>query len=146
MQKIRLVWLPPFEGGLMKLSNPCGSWGIKRWSIVILCLAAALCGGPANAQIAGSGSIQGSIVDATGAVIQKASVTATTVATQVKHTAVTAENGLYSFPNLDIGTYTIDVTVQGFEHYRQSNIILEVGSSIAINVSMTVGRTDQNVE
>jgi hypothetical protein len=130
----------------MKLSNWSGGWGVKYWSIVIACLAMVLCSGSANAQIAGSGSIQGSIVDGTGAVIQKASVTATNVATQVKHTAITAENGLYSFPNLDIGTYTIDVAVQGFEHYRQSNIVLEVGSSIAVNVGMTVGRTDQNIE
>jgi hypothetical protein len=59
---------------------------------------------------------------------------------------VTGGNGLYSFPNLDIGTYTLDVVSQGFEHYSQSNIVLEVGSSIAINVAMTVGRTDQKIE
>jgi hypothetical protein len=35
---------------------------------------------------------------------------------------------------------------QGFEHYIRSNIVLEVGSAIAINIEMTVGRTDQKVE
>src|SRR3984885_7996828 len=99
-----------------------------------------------NAQLAGTGSIQGSITDATGALIANATVTATNVATQVKRTSVTGTNGFYSFPSLDIGTYTVEVTAQGFEHYSQSNIVLEVGSSIAVNVGMTVGRTDQKVE
>ena len=59
---------------------------------------------------------------------------------------MTGTSGLFSFPNLAIGTYVLDVASPGFEHYSQSNIVLEVGSSIAINVGMTVGRTDQKVE
>src|SRR6202023_3178766 len=73
-------------------------------------------------------------------------IIATNAATQVKHTSVTTGGGLYGFPNLDIGTYTVEVAAQGFEHYSQSNIVLEVGSSIAINIVMTVGRTDQKIE
>jgi Carboxypeptidase regulatory-like domain len=115
-------------------------------AIVVFCIAIFSFAVKGYSQTAGTGSIQGSIADATGAVIQNASVTATNIATQVKHTAVTGGNGLYSFPNLDIGTYTVVVAAQGFEHYSQSNIVLEVGSSIAVNIGMTVGRTDQKVE
>jgi hypothetical protein len=119
---------------------------VNRWLAIVFCVAIFLFAVKGNAQVAGTGSIQGSIADATGAIIQNATVTATNVATQVKHVAVTSGDGLYSFPNLDIGTYTVDVAAQGFEHYSHSNIVLEVGSSIAINVGMTVGRTDQKVE
>jgi hypothetical protein len=119
---------------------------VNSWLAVVFCIAIFAFATKSNAQLAGTGSIQGSISDATGAFIQSASVTATNTATQVKHTAVTGGNGLFSFPNLDIGTYTVDVTAQGFEHYSQSNIVLEVGSSIAVNVGMTVGRTDQKIE
>jgi hypothetical protein len=118
----------------------------NRWLAVIFCIAIFSFAAKGNAQLAGTGSIQGSITDATGAVVQNATVTATNTATQVKKVAVTGGSGLYSFPNMDIGTYTVDVAVQGFEHYSQSNIVLEVGSSIAINVEMTVGRTDQKIE
>src|SRR5580658_8502161 len=117
-----------------------------RWLAIVFCITIFSFAARGNAQLAGTGSIQGSVVDATGAIIQGASVTATNVATQVKRTSVTGGSGLFSFPNLDIGTYIIDVTAQGFEHYTQSNVVLEVGSSIAINVGMTVGRTDQKVE
>src|SRR5271155_1225508 len=119
---------------------------INRWLAIIFCIAIFSFAANGNAQLAGTGSIQGSITDATGAIISNATVIVTNTATQVKHTAVTAGVGLYSFPNLDIGTYTLDVTVQGFEHYSQSNIVLEVGSSIAVNIVMTVGRTDQKIE
>jgi Carboxypeptidase regulatory-like domain len=119
---------------------------VNRWLVVVFCIAIFSLATKSNAQLAGTGSIQGSVADATGAIIQNASVTVTNVATQVKHTAVTGSSGLYSFPNLDIGTYTVDVVAQGFEQYRQSNIVLEVGSSIAVNVSLPVGRTDQKIE
>ena len=99
-----------------------------------------------NGQTAGTGNIQGVVTDSTGAVIQNASVTAINTAMQVKHTAVSDSNGIYSFPNLAIGTYTVEATAAGFERYRQSNIVLDVGSSIAVNPVMKVGRTDQTVE
>jgi hypothetical protein len=119
---------------------------IHSWVAVVLCIAVFSFAAKAHAQAAGTGSIQGSIADATGAIIPGASVTATNVATQVKQISVTEGNGLYSFPNLAIGTYTLDVAAPGFEHYTRSNVVLEVGSSIAINIGMTVGRTDQKVE
>jgi hypothetical protein len=117
-----------------------------RWVAVVFCVAIFSFAAKAHAQIAGTGSIQGSIGDATGAIIQGATVTVTNVATQVKQIATTEGNGLFSFPNLAIGTYTVDVAAPGFEHYTRSNVVLEVGSSIAINIGMTVGRTDQKVE
>ncbi len=124
---------------------------IRNWTRIVrmaifFCIATALFAATGYAQMAGTGSIQGSVADATGAVLPNASVTITNNATQVKRTAATSSNGLYSFPNIDIGTYTVEVTAQGFEQYKQTNVVLEVGSSIAINVTMTVGGADQKVE
>jgi hypothetical protein len=116
----------------------------KYWLAIVFCIV--IFSTKCYSQSGGNGSIQGSIVDSTGAIIQNATVTVTNVATQIKRTAVTQGNGIYSFPNLDIGTYALDVVAQGFEHYIQTNIVLEVGSSIAVNINMTVGRTDQKVE
>lgn len=98
-----------------------------------------------KAQTAGTGSIQGSVADQTGAVLQNAIVTIIDTSTAVQHRTTCGGNGLYSFPNVPIGVYTLDVSAAGFEHYSQAGIVLEVGSSIAINVNMTVGATDQKV-
>ncbi|MGA3047973.1 MAG: carboxypeptidase-like regulatory domain-containing protein [Terracidiphilus sp.] len=97
-------------------------------------------------QTAGTGNIQGLVTDTSGAFVQNATVTATNDATEVKHATKTDGSGLYSFPNLAIGTYTVEVTAASFEHYRQSNIVLDVGSSIAVNPVMKVGGTNITVE
>jgi hypothetical protein len=100
----------------------------------------------ATAQLAGTASIQGTVVDATGAVITDADVSALNGATQVQKVTKTGANGLYSFPNLPIGTYIVGVSKNGFETYSQSNVVLEVGSSIAVNVTMAVGSAAQHVD
>jgi hypothetical protein len=118
----------------------------KRWLTVGFCVAILLMTAGGKAQTAGTGSIQGAVVDPVGAVIPNASVMVTNTATQVKHKATSGGDGLYSFPNLPIGSYTLDVSAPGFEQYIQQGIVLEVGSSIRINANMTVGGTSQRVE
>ncbi len=110
------------------------------------CIAISLFTAKGNSQTAGTGNIQGTVTDSTGAVISNATVTATNIATQVKHTSATGSNGLYSFPNLNIGTYSIEVVASGFKRYLQSSIVLDVGSSIAINAAMEVGESQQSIE
>src|SRR5215472_1417813 len=119
---------------------------VRLFLVIACCIVALTFAAVAHAQNAGTGSIQGNVVDATGAMINSATVTVTDAETQVKHIGVTSDTGLYTFPNLPVGTYSVDVVAQGFEHYTQSNIVLEVGSSSSVNVQMTVGRTDQKVE
>lgn len=99
-----------------------------------------------NTQTAGTAAIQGVVADQSGAVVPNATVTATDTSTVVKRVVTTNADGAYSFPNITIGTYTIDVLAPGFQHYTRSNVVLEVGSSIAVNVSMTVGAVSQQVE
>jgi hypothetical protein len=113
---------------------------------VFLSVSIVLCALQGYSQTAGTGNIQGVIADDVGAVIPNASVIAVNNATQVKHIAHSDSNGLYSFPNLAIGTYTVQVEASGFQLYRQSNIVLNVGSSIAVNVAMKVGGTSETVE
>lgn len=109
-------------------------------------LLVALFTGTGYAQIAGTGSIQGTVADQTGAVVPNATVVITNIATQVKRGSTSGNDGLYSFPNIDIGTYTLTVAAPGFMTYSQQGIVLEVGSSIGINVTMTIGQASQQVE
>jgi len=99
-----------------------------------------------HAQVAGTGSIQGDIVDSTGATIPKATVTLTEQSTQVSRTTVSDEKGAYVFPNINVGTYTVTVSSQGFQTYIKTNNVLEVGSSISIDVKMVVGAMSEKVE
>jgi Carboxypeptidase regulatory-like domain len=118
----------------------------RRSLVEIFALLLTILGSHSLAQTAGTASIQGTISDPTGAVISGAKVTAINTATQVSKTTTSGGNGLYSFPNLSIGTYSLEVQDSGFSTYTQTNIVLEVGSSIAVNVAMAVGETSQHVE
>jgi len=100
----------------------------------------------ASAQVAGTGSIQGTVTDSTGAVMPNADVTLISQATHVTRNAKTNGGGTYSFPNIDVGTYSVSVGTAGFETYTQTGIALEVGSSISIDVKMTVGSATEKIE
>ncbi|MGC9222343.1 MAG: carboxypeptidase regulatory-like domain-containing protein [Terracidiphilus sp.] len=99
-----------------------------------------------RAQIAGTASIQGTVTDATGAAIPNATVTLTDEATQAKHTTRTSSAGVYLFPGVHVGEYDLTAKAPGFKTYIQKHIVLEVGSSISVNPSLTVGATTQSVE
>jgi Carboxypeptidase regulatory-like domain len=99
-----------------------------------------------EAQLAGTGNIQGTVADTTGAVVANATVTLTNVATAGKRTTLTDGAGVYLFPNINIGNYQLQVSAPSFKTYVQTGIVLEVGSNIAINPVLAIGATDTKVE
>jgi hypothetical protein len=123
---------------------------LVRWKtcLVPIFVVAALLSAVAGlrAQIAGTASIQGTITDPTNAVVANATITLTNEATQIKHTSVSDSSGVYLFPNVPIGKYDLTVSAAGFKTYQQRGIVLEVGSSIAVNPSLSIGTASQSVE
>jgi len=128
----------------MHVSKPFGRrpFGVLHTLAVLLFILATSAG---YAQLAGTGTIQGLVTDPTGSVIPGATVTLTEEATQVAQTIHTDQSGVYVFPNIKIGTYTVSVTSPGFQTYTKTHNVLEVGSNIAINVKMPVGKAEQTV-
>src|SRR3954447_23276855 len=63
----------------------------------------------------GSGTIQGTVTDPTGAVVPAATVTATNVATGVQTPRSTTAAGLYVLSPLPPGQYNLQVTASGFQ-------------------------------
>lgn len=114
--------------------------------VAIFVLAFACFATAANAQIAGTASIQGTVTDPSGAVVPHALITLTETSTQVRHSVTSGSDGLFSFPNINIGTYTLAVSAPGFQTYNRTGIVLEVGSSIGINVKLPVGEASEQVE
>jgi hypothetical protein len=99
-----------------------------------------------QAQIAGTGQISGTVADSSGAVVPNATVTLINKATQVQRVKQSDKAGAYLFPNIEVGTYDLSATAQGFETYVQTGIVLEVGSDIAVNPALAVGKADIKVE
>jgi len=100
----------------------------------------------ARAQIGDTGQIQGTVKDASGAVIPGAAVTSTAVDTNQISTAVTNARGNYIFPSLPIGQYTIQVKMKGFKTAVHSGITLDVQQVAVVNMSLEVGAVSQSVQ
>jgi hypothetical protein len=113
---------------------------------VLIWVAVVLFTAQVNAQEAGTGNIQGTISDSTGSVVPNAALTLTEASTSVQHKTQSDSSGVYAFSNMPVGTYSLNVTAPGFERYLGTGNVLEVGSSIAINVTMTVGTVNEQVE
>jgi hypothetical protein len=92
------------------------------------------------------GSISGTVVDTSGAVVSGAQVTLTSIDTGAKATFNTDQNGLYSFANVNPGEYTIDVDKTGFKHFKRDTFDLQVQQSVRIDATMQVGSDTQTVE
>ena len=82
------------------------------------------------------GGISGRIADATGAVLPGVSVTVTNDATAVSRSTVTSTTGDFSVPDLQLGTYTIEAALQGFQTVRTK---VEVSVSQTASVELKMG-------
>ncbi|HTR36922.1 MAG TPA: TonB-dependent receptor [Bryobacteraceae bacterium] len=105
----------------------------------LLLLAAAT----AHAQTA---NITGTILDATGASVSGATVTATHQGTGNVRTATTDNSGTYAIPNLAVGNYDVSVEKQGFATLHINNVELTVAQNLTLNGTLEVGGARQTVE
>lgn len=89
---------------------------MRKRSFLLFLLAMLVLGGalPAFAQKI-TGDITGTVTDATGAVVPRATVTAENVATGVTRSTTTADSGDYRLVELPPGTYKVSVTASGFK-------------------------------
>lgn len=102
------------------------------------------CAGSLMAQL-NKGSIVGTVIDPTGAVVPGAQVSLVEVQTQARLETRTDTSGYYSFNALDLGNYTITVTAPSFKTYVQSEIVLNAGKSIRLDVTLQLGQVSQQV-
>ncbi len=91
------------------------------------------------------GSITGLITDTTGAAIPNAAVTLTDNDTGLKLNGKTDGSGVYTFSPIKIGTYTILATAPGFTSIKQENVHVDIGSRIAVPLSLSVGGQTESV-
>ncbi len=115
-----------------------------RLSPVVLMLALAAAS-PSAAQSTDV-SVSGVVTDQTGALVGGAKVTAENVKTGVAAITTSNDSGVYSFPALLPGSYRITAEHAGFRKYVLSDLDLEVGARLTINVTLELGSTAEAVE
>src|SRR3954471_1648248 len=77
-----------------------------------------------------SGSITGTVKDSNGGVIAEATVNIGNPAQGVAQTARSNSEGVFVFPQLPPGTYTLSVEMTGFKKAEKSDVVLPVASRI----------------
>jgi hypothetical protein len=92
-----------------------------------------------------TGSVTGTVTDASGAIVSGATVTATNIATGVSFPTQTNNDGVYTIRFLPIGQYKVAVTATGFDTSTTAPFALEVAQEARIDVKLTVGTVSQNV-
>jgi len=90
-------------------------------------------------------SVQGAVLDSSGAKVPGAEVKLSNVSTGVTQRTQTDEQGNYSFPALQPGLYSLEVARQGFATYKLTQFNLTVGQHATDNVTLTVAATAQTV-
>lgn len=96
-------------------------------------------------QTGGEGAINGTVTDSTGATVANATVTATNAATNVATTRTTSSTGTYSIAPLPPGSYSIQVTAQGFKTLRQDNLSVNALNPLTFNPVVALGAVNETV-
>jgi outer membrane receptor protein involved in Fe transport len=93
-----------------------------------------------------TGSIRGTVVDPSGAVVQAATVSAQQTETGLTRTAVTDRSGTYILVELPIGHYQVRVEAKGYQKYLQEGITLDVNQTATVAIHLKLGAETQLVE
>src|ERR687897_1979264 len=122
---------------------------MRRWTTGLLALLVALSfsvsafaqGGGASS----TGTIQGRVADAQGAVLPGVTVTATSPALIQPQTTVTSETGNYRFPAVPPGTYALAFELAGFNALKREGVEIRLGFTASVNVELALATLQETV-
>src|SRR5438552_8102251 len=92
-----------------------------------------------------TGSIEGTVTDPQGAVVQNATVSVRNTATNAKRDATTGSDGHYRVPELAPGHYEVKVSASNFKTSVASDINVAVGQNLALDVKLEIGGAAEEV-
>src|SRR3989441_5755438 len=129
-------------GGLpMKATRNC-NLAVRYTDCMLLLL---LVAGPLLAQN-DTARIVGTITDRSGALVSGAAVAAVNMQTNARTEVTSQDDGTFVITPLRIGSYTVEVTAQGFRKFLRSGIILEVNQVARIDAQLDLGNISEVVE
>ncbi|HEY7338696.1 MAG TPA: carboxypeptidase regulatory-like domain-containing protein [Bryobacteraceae bacterium] len=92
-----------------------------------------------------SGKILGTVKDPADNLIPHARVTLTNRATGVKQATEADNAGAFAFPVVPIGTYELVVTMENFRLYKRTDLVIDVGSAIQLEIPLDLAGVNESV-
>ncbi|HUI57871.1 MAG TPA: TonB-dependent receptor [Bryobacteraceae bacterium] len=99
----------------------------------------------AVAQVGGTGTIQGTVTDPSGANVAGATVTAVNIATLVETARRTTEAGVYVISLLPAGQYRVIVKAPGFQTLTQENVVVDALANVGLNLKLQIGKATDSI-
>jgi hypothetical protein len=109
------------------------------WTFVAVTLSAT-----AFAQSAGS--LRGSVMDSSGAVVPGAAAVLVSESTKFTREAVTTQDGGFFFAAVDPGNYTLRVSLAGFKTYETRKLRVSPNDTLGVDVKLEVGMQGETIE
>jgi hypothetical protein len=91
-------------------------------------------------------AINGTVTDASGAVVPGASITLSNTDTGISRSTQTNGSGIYNFVDVLPGSYTMRVAKEGFNTLEQPQFVMQVNQTATYDFHLKVGATQQTVE
>lgn len=92
-----------------------------------------------------SGSVTGTVTDASGAAIPNAALTLRAPAFATQRTAVTGPDGSFTFARVPSGDYTLRITAPGFAPYSNPSVAVAVGRQTLVDAQLAPARASQQI-
>jgi hypothetical protein len=92
-----------------------------------------------------SGKVLGTVIDTSGNPIPQAAVALANTATGVKQSAMSDGQGAFAFPVVPVGAWELVVNVENFQPYKRSNITIDLGSAVQVEVRLEVAGISQTM-
>src|SRR5580692_11059966 len=99
----------------------------------------------AYSQAQTAGEITGQVLDPSRASVAEATITATNTATGAVRKTQSDSQGHYALTDLPIGTYNVSAEHEGFQQLTQTGVVLNVATTVQLNLVLTVGAVSQQV-
>lgn len=114
----------------------------RTWLVLALALAVA---SRAFAQTVAVAQLSGTLTDESGGILPGAEVTITQTETGMSRFVITDTKGGYVFTNLPVGPYKLTARMSGFTPFEQTGIVLAVGDTRSVNVTLKIGGLSETV-
>jgi Carboxypeptidase regulatory-like domain len=91
------------------------------------------------------GTLAGTIVDSSGAVVEHAEIVVTSPETGTVYNTVSSSSGAYRIQDMKLGTYNVKVTAARFKTAERTGVVVQVNTVSALDITLQVGDTKETV-